>query len=208
MLQDKDYFRKIEEFCTGKINIYDYVEIVPNKTFDICEYCGIFSPGTEHYKNNHFDISGLLRCCLCLYEIRKFNYPDLIIHLRYKHGYAFRCGFCVFKRSDYCQLKDRHYTKHSSIFHCEMCKTSHLNFKRMERHLIDHFIDDIFKDLEIVANENLKCFDAVCEHISESIPDLKDHGSNDKNDVLDHIINDHSEIFGKFKKYLEENSEN
>ena len=193
--------------------------------FDICEYCGIFSPGTEHYKNNHFDVSGLLKCCLCHDEIRKFNYPDLMIHLSYIHGDAFRCGFCAFKHYDYSQLKDHHYTKHSSIFHCEMCKTSHLNFKRMERHLIDHFIDDIFKDLEIVANENLKCFDAVCEHISESLSDLRAHfrnhfgepkfncefctyGSNDKNDALDHVLNDHREIFAKIRKYLLDNSEN
>ena len=196
--------------------------------FDICEYCGIFSPGTEHYKNNHFDISGLLRCCLCLDEIRKFNHQDLIHHLRSKHKYAFRCGFCQLKRSDYCVLKDHHYTKHSKIFNCKMCKTcetSYDSLKRMESHLIVHFIDDIFKDLEITRTENLLCFDDVCEHISKNIADLKAHfrkhygksknncdfcsyGSNVKNDVLDHVINDHREIFGKFKKYLEDNSEN
>ena len=219
MLQNINYYIKVNEFCHGEINIYDHVEIVHNKTFDICKFCGIFLPGTEHYKNNHFDVSGLLKCCLCLDEIRKFNYSDLVHHLNSEHKNAFKCGFCPLKCSDYDLLKDHHSTKHSKIFYCNFCSSRNLNLKKMESHLAIHFIDDIFKDLEIKETKNLKCFDPACEHISESESDLKAHfknhfgkrefscefctfGSNNKSDLNVHVSNDHKIIFAKLRKFL------
>ena len=200
---------KIDNFCTGKINISDYIKSVPNKIFDICELCGKMFPDTEHYMNSHFDVSGLIKCCLCLDEKNnKFIYSDIICHINSVHKLMYKCKFCIVKRSDLCELKKHFDSKHSRLFICKICPITQMYLKKMETHVINHFLDDIFKYLVIVQTENLKCLDPKCGHISESLYRLRSHFANhygkleyvcehctfsskNRKDVWDHMVKYH-----------------
>ena len=209
---------KVDNFYTGKMNTSDYIEIVPNKMFDVCELCGILSPDAEHYKSKHLDISGLLKCCLCLDETNDmFSYWDLVRHVTSNHELMFRCKYCRIRCCFKCELNEHFNAKHSELFICIICQSSQVNLKTMENHVIIHFLYDIFNELEIIETENLKCLDANCGHISENKVNLRNHfknhygklefvcecctfGSNNRTEVMVHMKRYHNETLESLRK--------